>query len=195
MKSSVFYTVISLLGLVAFAAVTAVLPAQVSVHYTGGVADRFASPWVFLAFPAAAAMISFALFAVVARMKTPRRVYVLLALFAAGGALSSLGWGFLAHAAQGAVYGERVTVMPWFIAALALTTLGMLAGYLFGAHGRMPALLSSRAPVLAAASLAGQTVCVALAFSVPPAYDWIGFLLSCVFLTAVLLPPPARLRK
>ncbi len=195
MKSSVFYTVTSLLGLIAFAAVTAFLPAQVSVHYTGGVADRFASPWVFLAFPAAAAMLSFAVFAVGARMKPPRRAYVLLALFATGGVLSSLGWGFLAHAAQGAAFGDRIAVMPWLIAALSLTTLGMLTGYLFGALSKLPVLLSSRAPVLFAASLAGQVVCIALAFSVPPAYDWIGFLIACVLLTVVLLPPPARLRN
>ena len=58
MKRSAVFAVVSAVSLILFAVSAALLPAQVSVHYTGAVADRFASPWVLLSFPAAAALLT-----------------------------------------------------------------------------------------------------------------------------------------
>ena len=190
MKRSVFYTVLSVVDLALFAIAVACLPEQVSVHYTGGVADRFASPWVLLSFPAAAAFIALGVFAAELKAKPIGRTYILLALFAAGGTLAALGWGYLALAAQGAVYGEAVYMLPWFIATLVLTSVGMLAGYLL--HDAGKGRLSVCGRDVFAASLAGFVVSTGVAFGAA-AFDWVGFLLFALMLAVAI--PCAWLRK
>lgn len=194
MKRVVLYTLISVLNLIVFAIAAAFLPAQVAVHFTGGAAERFVSPWVLLAFPAAAAMISLAGFAAELRMKSARRTYLLLALFALGGVLSLLGWRALALAAQGASYGETVYGLPWFTVAIALATLGLLAGYFFAAKEGLPEALSGRAVNVFAASLAGYVVSVSLAFGVPVC-DWASAAIVLIMLAAAVVVPPVRLKK
>lgn len=190
MKRSIVYTIVSVTDLILFAVCVAFLPARVSVHYAGGIADRFASPWVFLAFPAATALLSFAVFAAELRARPERRVYLMLAVFAAGAALAATGWVFLALAAQGAAYGEAVYMLPWTISTLVLASAGMLAGYFM--HETKAPRLSACGTDVFAASLAGFVVSAGIAFGAA-AFDWVGFLLFALMLAAAI--PRAWLRK
>lgn len=190
MKHSILYTVLSVLNLITFAIVVACLPKEVAVFYNAGIVERLGSPWVFLAFPAVTAFLALGVFVVELRAKPKRRLAFLLSLFAAGIALSALGWAYLALAAQGAGFGEHVYMMPWFVVTLVLTSLGMLLGYLFGAS-KTTRLAAFGVPLFAA-SLAGFAAAVGIAFGVP-AFDWAALLVYIVLLAAAL--PIAWFRK
>lgn len=137
MKTAIIYTVLSLIDLIAFVAGVAALPAEVPIHFNGQmIADAIGSPWVFVAFPGAAALISIGLFAALTLKKN--RPVTMGLLGAAGIALVTIGWTFFALAASGAGAGERArfpfALVIGLLISLLLTAVGTV---LFGlAPGR-----------------------------------------------------------
>ncbi len=132
MRSSVTYTVFSVVNLIAFAIVAACLPPQVSVHFGAGLVDRLGSPWQFLALPAVSALLSVALFVIDMRMKRGRSA-VFAATVLCGALFGCLGWMFFGIAAQGAAFGARVYFPYASVTALPLSLMLTALGYLLPA--------------------------------------------------------------
>lgn len=106
MRSAIFYTVFSVINLLGFLAGVLLLPAQVPIHFGAQlVADRLGSPWVYLAFPGATALVSGGIWAAL-NLKKNRAVTIGL-LSAVGAILCTIGWAFFALVAGGVSLGER----------------------------------------------------------------------------------------
>lgn len=114
MKVSVFYTVLTLVNLIAFAVGVVLLPGSVAVHFDGNLAaDRLGSAWVYVAFPAAAALISAGVWITALRKKS----VVTALLCTLGGVLSCMGWTFFSLAAQGTELGMSA-VFPFSLVSV-----------------------------------------------------------------------------
>ena len=108
MKLTITYTVLSLVNLIGFVIGVLALPAQVPIHFNWEmVADVVGSPWVYLALPAAAALISVALWVATLSKKEKNRKILLGVFSAIGAVLSVIGWVFFALA-SGVEVGEKV---------------------------------------------------------------------------------------
>lgn len=113
MKAAIFYTVFSLANLIGFAAGLAVLPAQVPIHFNVHlIADRIGSPWIYLALPGAAALISAGIWAALLQKKN--RAVTMGFLTASGIIFATIGWVFFALIASGVQIGER-TDLPFAV--------------------------------------------------------------------------------
>ncbi len=127
MKTTITYTVLSLVNLIAFVIGVIALPAQVPIHFNVRmVADVVGSPWVYVALPAAAAFISVALFITFFFKKVKSRA-LLSGLVAIGGILSVIGWIFFALAASGVQVGEK-TDFPVMLSVILPLSLFVLFG-------------------------------------------------------------------
>lgn len=183
MKVSVYYTVISVLDLIAFMIVVACLPAEVPIHYAhGGMVDRLGSPWVYLAMPAVSALISLAVWAV--RLKGKKTALPTVLLVVAGGLFSVLGWIFLGLGAQNALFGEEVRFPYAALTALPISYLIMACGVAFPETlGEGEELLFEVAFV--AAGGASAIVSMAL-ICVDPALGWVAMVVCGAALLAAV---------
>ena len=116
-KTAILYTVLSLISLIGFVVGILFLPEEVAVHFNfEGVCDRMGSPWVYIALPAAAALVSGGLF--VAAWKERKNARILnLCLVVVGAVLTVLGWALFALGAQGTQLGEKLN-FPFAVAIL-----------------------------------------------------------------------------
>lgn len=106
MKTAVIYTVISLLNLVGFTVGVILLPAEVPIHFNASMtADAVGSPWVYLALPGAAALISAGMWATLAQKKN--RAITAGLLTALGIIFATVGWTFFALVSSGVQVGEQ----------------------------------------------------------------------------------------
>lgn len=122
MKTAIVYTVLSLLNLIGFVVGVCFLPAQVPIHFGASMtADAVGSPWVYLALPGAAALISVGVWASLAQKKN-RAVTVGL-LSALGIILAAMGWAFFALIASGVQIGERTDFPLVLVICLPLSLL------------------------------------------------------------------------
>lgn len=102
------YTALSLLNLIGFVIGVGLLPPTVPIHFDGSMtADVVGSPWVLLALPAAAALVSAAIWTATLSQKPKRKAVIVGILSAVGCLLAYLGWVFFALIASGAEVGER----------------------------------------------------------------------------------------
>ncbi len=146
MKTAVIYTVISLLNLIGFLAGTLTLPAVVPIHFDLQLtADTVGSPWVFLALPAASALISAGVWAAVFSAKMKRRALVAVLLSALGAVFAYLGWIFFALVSGGAGIGEKTEfplalsiVLPLSLLLIFLGTWMPSSGPAFGIRALAP---------------------------------------------------------
>lgn len=116
-KTAILYTVLSLISLIGFVVGILCLPEEVAVHFNfEGVCDRMGSPWVYIALPAAAALVSAGLFVTAFREKKNARV-VNICLVVVGAVLTVLGWVIFALGAQGTQLGEKLH-FPFAVAIL-----------------------------------------------------------------------------
>lgn len=107
-KTAILYTVLSLISLIGFVVGILCLPEEVAVHFNfEGVCDRMGSPWVYIALPAAAALVSAGLFVTAFREKKNARV-VNICLVVVGAVLTVLGWALFVLGAQGTQLGEKL---------------------------------------------------------------------------------------
>lgn len=114
MKTAILYTVISLLNLIGFVVGVSLLPAQVPIHFDASMtADVVGSPWVFLALPGGAALVSGGMWAALGQKKN-RKITVSL-LTAIGIVLAAIGWAFFALVSGGVAVGEKVN-FPFLLA-------------------------------------------------------------------------------
>ena len=128
MKTAIIYTVLSVLNLIGFAVGAALLPARVPVHFdAAGLANRFGSPWEYIAFPAVTALMTLGLWVVALGRRGKKRT-ILAALFCGLGAVfACLGWMFFGIISQFrpgetmSIPFGAVTVLP---CALLLVVLG-----------------------------------------------------------------------
>ncbi len=130
MKLSLYYTIITVLNLIAFAVVTACLPASVPLHVSHGVVEQVGSPWVFLALPAVSALLSLGVFLTLLS-NGKRKIVVCSVIVALGGIFLSLGWMFMAIAVQPAAFGEKIFFPYATVSALPLSLLLMGGCLLF----------------------------------------------------------------
>ena len=122
MKTAIVYTVLSLLNLVGFAVGVSFLPAEVPIHFDAAMtADTLGSPWVYLALPGAAALISAGLWASLVQKKN-RAVTVGL-LSALGVVFAAIGWVFFALVSSGVKVGERTDFPLMLVIVLPLSLL------------------------------------------------------------------------
>ncbi len=106
MRTAVIYTILSLVNLIGVVIGVSLLPAEVPIHFDASLtADTVGSPWVYLAFPAVAALLSAGIWAALAQKRN--RTVTLLILSAAGIVLSTVGWTLFGLAASGAKFGEK----------------------------------------------------------------------------------------
>ena len=109
MKTAITYTVLSLLNLIGFVVGICLLPAQVPIHFNVNmVADAIGSPWVYVALPAAAALISAAIWTTTVSKKEKNRKIISGSLAGLGAVLVCIGWAFFALIASGVEAGEQV---------------------------------------------------------------------------------------
>ena len=121
MKTAITYTVLSLLNLIGFVIGICLLPAQVPIHFNiNMVADAIGSPWVYVSLPAAAALISAAIWTTTVSKKEKNRKIISGVLAGLGAILVCMGWAFFALIASGVEAGEQVdfpfalvTVLPF----------------------------------------------------------------------------------
>lgn len=120
MKTAIMYTVLSVVNLVGFAVGLTFLPPSVPVHFNiHGAVNGTGSPWVFVAVPACAALISAGLWAATFSRREKNRAVATGLLSLTGALLVCLGWVFFGLAAGGAQFGEKTnfpfpaaTVLP-----------------------------------------------------------------------------------
>ena len=109
MKSAITYTVLALVNLVAYTVGVALLPASVPIHFDVTLtADAMGSAWVYLAFPAAAALISVAVWATALSRNEKNRAVLTGLLSGVGAVFACIGWIFFALFSGGVEYGEKV---------------------------------------------------------------------------------------
>ena len=151
MKTAITYTTLSLLNLIGFVVGICLLPAQVPIHFNVNmVADAVGSPWVYVALPAAAALISAAIWTVTVSKKEKNRKIMTGLLAGVGAILICMGWAFFALIASGVEVGEKVDFPIALVAVLPLSLLVLFLGnYLprveqnFWLGIRIPATLKS----------------------------------------------------
>ena len=126
MKTAITYTVLSLLNLIGFVIGVCLLPAQVPIHFNVNmVADAVGSPWVYVALPAAAALISAAIWTTTVSKKERNRKIISGVLAGVGAILICMGWAFFALIASGVEVGNKVDFPIALVTVLPLS-LGML---------------------------------------------------------------------
>lgn len=110
MFAAAVYTVFSLLNLIGFVGGVLVLPSEVPIHFNASMtADAVGTPWVFVALPAAAALISAAIWTS-SLSKRPQNKKILISILSAVGAvLACIGWVFFALISSGVRAGERAS--------------------------------------------------------------------------------------
>lgn len=118
MRTAGVYTLLSLFNLLGFAVGVMLMPPTVVTQFGAGfVANGVGSPWVYLALPASAAVLSLGLWAAVAVQKKHVRLTCSL-LVGAGIVLATLGWIFFAVASSGVGMGEKAEFPAWLTAVL-----------------------------------------------------------------------------
>lgn len=118
MKTAVLYTVLAVVNLIVFAVCAAFLPAQVPVHFNWeGVCDQLGSPWLFIAMPAAAALVSAGIWSGVASGKEKNGKIITTTLSVLGALLAYIGWLAFALAASGTELGAK-TAFPFGLAII-----------------------------------------------------------------------------
>lgn len=128
MATMAVYTALSLLNLVGFAVGVSFLPAEVPIHFDASMtADALGSPWVYLALPGAAALVSIGMWATLGQKKN--RKITLGILSAVGGIFATLGWAFFALAASGANVGEKTGFPLMLVIVLPLSLLFVWLGH------------------------------------------------------------------
>lgn len=151
MKTAITYTVLSLLNLIGFVIGICLLPAQVPIHFNiNMVADAVGSPWVYVSIPAAAALISAAIWTTTVSKKEKNRKIISGVLVGLGAILVCMGWAFFALIASGVEAGEQVDFPIALVTILPLSILMTIFGnYLprveqnFWIGIRIPATLKS----------------------------------------------------
>lgn len=122
MKTAIVYTVLSLLNLVGFAVGVSILPAEVPIHFDAAMtADALGSPWVYLALPGAAALISAGLWASLVQKKN--RAVTAGLLSALGVVFATIGWVFFALVSSGVKVGEKTDFPLMLVIVLPLSLL------------------------------------------------------------------------
>lgn len=129
MRSAITYTALTLFSLIAFLIGIILLPAEVPIHFGDGMkADLFGSPWILIAFPAAAALLSAAVWGVCAPYKMKNRGVYLVLIAVVGAVLEVIGWCFFALASSGTKEGESAPFPIFLICVLTLSLLVMIVG-------------------------------------------------------------------
>ena len=131
MFQATLYTVLSLFNLICFVGGVLVLPSEVPIHFDGLTADAVGSPWVFVALPAAAALISAAIWTASLMKRSKTRTVLLCCLSAVGAALAVLGWVFFALISSGVSAGETATFPIALCIILPLCFVAIFFGALF----------------------------------------------------------------
>lgn len=127
MTTAVLYTVLSLLNLIGFTVGVSLLPAEVPIHFDASLtADAVGSPWVFLALPGAAALISAGIWASLVQKKN--RGVTVGVLTALGIALATVGWTFFALVAGGVRMGGRADFPTMLVILFPLSLLAVWLG-------------------------------------------------------------------
>lgn len=133
MKTAILYTVFTIINLIGFVIGVLFLPDQVPIHFNSGLtADVVGSPWVYVALPAAAALVSTAIWTASISKKLKdlskrgsAREIVIGILAGIGAILAIMGWIFFALIASGVKVGEKanfpiplVTILPLSVLVL-----------------------------------------------------------------------------
>lgn len=127
MKTAIVYTVLSIVNFLGFAVGVGLLPPEVPTHFDITMtADVIGSPWVYLALPGAAALISGGMWASLAQKKN--RALTAGFLAAIGIVLVTIGWAFFALAASGVKIGEKADFPVALVIALPISLLGVWLG-------------------------------------------------------------------
>lgn len=109
MKSAITYTVLAILNLVGYTIGVALLPSPVPIHFDVTLtADAMGSAWVYLAFPAAAALISVAVWTAALSRNEKNRTILMGLMSGIGAVFACIGWIFFALFSGGVGYGEEV---------------------------------------------------------------------------------------
>lgn len=129
MKTAITYTVLSILNLIGFVIGILLLPAQVPIHFDISMtADAVGSPWVYIAIPAAATLISLAIW-MTSVFKREKNRKILNGLLAGVGAIFvCMGWAFFALIASGVEIGERVDFPFELVTILPISLLLIFCG-------------------------------------------------------------------
>lgn len=129
MKTAITYTVLSTLNLIGFVIGVILLPAQVPIHFDVNMtADAVGSPWVYVALPAAAALISAALLTTSISKRGKNRKLLNGLLAGLGAILICIGWAFFALIASGVKVGERVNFPFALVTLLPISILMIFFG-------------------------------------------------------------------
>ena len=126
MKTAITYTTLTLINLIGFVVGISLLPSQVPIHFNASMtADAVGSPWVYLALPAAAAIISAAIWTTNVSKNKKNRAIITGVLAGLGAVLVCVGWVFFALIASGVEAGESVEfpVMTTIVLPLSLFVL------------------------------------------------------------------------
>lgn len=108
MFAAIVYTVLSALNLIGFTVGVVCLPAEVPIHFNVSMtADAVGSPWVFVSLPAAAALISAAIWTASMKGRAKSAKITKVCLAAVGAVLTVIGWVFFALIASGVQAGEK----------------------------------------------------------------------------------------
>ena len=124
-------TLYTVLYLICFVGGVLVLPSEVPIHFDGLTADAVGSPWVFVALPAAAALISAAIWTASLMKRSKTRTVLLCCLSAVGAALAVLGWVFFALISSGVSAGETASFPIALCIILPLCFVAVFFGALF----------------------------------------------------------------
>lgn len=127
MKTAVVYTVLSLCNFIGFVIGICFMPSEVPIHFDASMtADAVGSPWVYLALPGAAALISVGVWASLVQKKNRAVTVGLLSAF--GIILAAMGWAFFALIASGVQIGERTDFPLVLVICLPLSLLFVWLG-------------------------------------------------------------------
>lgn len=131
MFAAIVYTVLSVLNLIGYVTGVLFLPAETPIHFDGALtADAVGSPWVFVSLPAAAALISAAIWTSSLSKREKNRKILIGALSAVGAVLAVIGWVFFALIAGGVQAGERANFPVVLCVVMPLSLLVVFSGVL-----------------------------------------------------------------
>lgn len=208
MKTSIFYTVLSILNLIAFAIVVALLPASVAIRFNGLTVDGLGSAWVYIAFPAVSALLSLAVFVLRFRAKGQKgnvRSIISYVVIGLGAAFACIGWTFAALGSQGAGFGDKVffpyatvSVLPisFLVIALGFVMPRLTPNHVIGI--RTSATLKSESvwnkthkvsciPFIVCGILSAVSAVVFSCLNVTPRLDWISAVIAAALLLVTAL--------
>lgn len=206
MYAAIVYTALSVLNLIGFVAGILTLPAQTPIHFDASMtADAVGSPWVFVALPAATALISAAIWTTSLSKREGNRKIFSVCLSAVGAILAVVGWVFFALISSGVQAGQRADFPVALCIVLPLSLLFVFLGVC------LPKLIPNKSGIRSAATrkngrvfekanrfagilfLITGTVSAALTVALSVCAEQLCFLSAIVFAGGVLIASAASL--